>query len=121
MGKVKKEVKRVGRQLERNVRKGLRSFDQEAGLSFQKKELSNLGKTLVGKPKIEKADAPIQPTGAVDRQAIRPLAVTGTSSTENQEAATRDLYRRRRARGVATSPTGLTGEAAVRRKRLLGS
>ncbi len=75
--------------------------------------------TLVGAPKIVQEEA-VQPAGAVDRQAVRPLAALGTQG-ENQEEATRDLYRRRRARGVATSPMGLTGQASVQRKTLLGS
>lgn len=74
--------------------------------------------TLVGAPKIVQEQT--QPAGAVDRQAIRPLAALGTQG-DNQEEATRDLYRRRRARGVATSPMGLTGQASVQRKTLLGS
>jgi hypothetical protein len=115
MGKAEKEVKRVGRQLERNVRKGLRSFDQEAGVQFQTRELSNLGKAIVGAPKIEQA----KPAAPIKGDAIQPLAAMG-APRESQEAATKDLYRRRRARGVATGPAGLTGEASVRRKRLLG-
>ncbi|MAK56929.1 MAG: hypothetical protein CML17_13990, partial [Pusillimonas sp.] len=74
--------------------------------------------SLVGAPKIVQEQT--QPAGAVDRQAIRPLAALGTQG-DNQEEATRDLYRRRRARGVATSPMGLTGQASVQRKTLLGS
>ena len=59
-------------------------------------------------------------SGAIDRQAIRPLAAM-SGSGDNQEEATRELYRRRRARGVATGPMGLTGQANVQRKTLLGS
>jgi hypothetical protein len=109
MGKVEKGIRRVGRKL-----------DSQLLVKFQKnklqQELGNLGKTLTGAPKIVQEEAATRPSNAV----VRPLAVTGTPSTENQEAATRDLYRRRRARGVATGPAGLTGEASVRRKKLLG-
>jgi len=115
MGKVEKEVKRVGRQLDRNVRKGLRSFDQEVGVQAQSRELSNLGKAIMGVPKIEQS----KPAAPIKGDAIQPLAAMG-APRESQEAATKDLYRRRRARGVATGPAGLTGEASVKRKRLLG-
>lgn len=105
------------KKVEKKVRSGLRSFDRQVGFTKQKEELSRIGKTLVGKPKIVQEQT--QPAGAVDRQAIRPLAALGTQG-DNQEEATRDLYRRRRARGVATSPMGLTGQATVQRKTLLG-
>ena len=61
-----------------------------------------------------------QPEAEVEREQVRPLAATG-GQAENQEEAGRDLYRRRRARGIATSPMGLSGQAMVRRKTLLGS
>ena len=83
------------------------------------KELGNLAKTVTGTPKIVQEEA-TQPAGAVDRQAIRPLAAM-SGPGDNQEEATRELYRRRRARGVATGPMGLTGQANVQRKTLLGS
>lgn len=114
MGKVKKEVKRVGRQLERNVRKGLRSFDQEVGVQAQSRELSNLGKTLTGTPKIEQA-APLRPV-----ESIRPLQAVQTPSDQNQESATKAMYRRRRMAGATTGPSGLTTAANVSRKTLLG-
>lgn len=111
-----KPVKKVGKA----IKKGLRSFDRQVGFTKQKELLSAGVKQIAGVPKIQQEEAATQPAAAVGRQAVRPLAALGTPSTENQEAATRDLYRRRRARGVATSPTGLTGEASVRRKTLLG-
>ena len=85
---------------------------------MSKRELGRIGKQIVGAPKAVQEQT--QPAGAVDRQAVRPLAALGTQG-DNQEEATRDLYRRRRARGVATSPMGLTGQASVQRKTLLGS
>ena len=112
-----KPVKKVGRA----IRKAGEKFDRTIGLKAQKdilqRELGNLAKTVTGAPKIVQEQT--QPAGAVDRQAIRPLAALSTQG-DNQEEATRDLYRRRRARGVATSPMGLTGQASVRRKTLLG-
>jgi len=114
-----KPVKKVGKA----IRKAGEKFDRTIGLKAQKdilqREGSNLMKTLTGTPKIVQEEA-TQPAGAVDRQAIRPLAAL-SGATENQEEATRELYRRRRARGVATSPMGLTGQANVQRKTLLGS
>ena len=113
-----KPVKKVGKA----IRKAGEKFDREIGLKAQKDILSNPKKalaSLVGVPKIVQEEA-TQPAGAVDRQAIRPLAAL-SGATENQEEATRELYRRRRARGVATSPMGLTGQATVQRKTLLGS
>ncbi len=91
---------------------------QSKYLDRESRELGRIGKQIVGAPKIVQEQA--QPAGAVDRQAVRPLAALGTQG-DNQEEATRDLYRRRRARGVATSPMGLTGQASVQRKTLLGS
>lgn len=113
-----KPVKKVGKAIRRAGEK----FDREIGLKAQKDILGNPKKalaSLVGAPKIVQEEA-VQPAGAVDRQAVRPLAALGTQG-DNQEEATRDLYRRRRARGVATSPMGLTGQASVQRKTLLGS
>ena len=113
-----KPVKKVGKA----IRKAGEKFDREIGLKAQKDILSNPKKalaSLVGVPKIVQEET-TQPAGAVDRQAIRPLAAL-SGATENQEEATRELYRRRRARGVATSPMGLTGQANVQRKTLLGS
>lgn len=121
MGKVKKEVRSAGRSIDRRVRGAFEKFDRELGVKFQKdklqQELGNLGKTLTGTPKIVQETTP---AGVVDRQAARPLAAVSQSG-DNQEEATRELYRRRRARGVATSPMGLTGQATVQRKTLLGS
>ena len=105
------------KKVEKKVRSGLRTFDREV-IQMQKRELGRIGKQIVGEPKIVQEQT--QPAGAVDRQAVRPLAALGTQG-DNQEEATRDLYRRRRARGVATSPMGLTGQASVQRKTLLGS
>ncbi len=105
------------KKVEKKVRSGLRTFDREV-IQMQKRELGRIGKQIVGAPKIVQEQT--QPAGAVDRQAVRPLAALGTQG-DNQEEATRDLYRRRRARGVATSPMGLTGQASVQRKTLLGS
>ena len=104
------------KKVEKKVRSGLRTFDREV-IQMQKRELGRIGKQIVGAPKIVQEQA--QPGSAVDRQAIRPLAALGTQG-DNQEEATQDLYRRRRARGVATSPMGLTGQATVQRKTLLG-
>ena len=113
-----KPVKKVGKA----IRKAGEKFDRTIGLKAQKdilqRETSNLAKAITGTPKIVQEQT--QPAGAVDRQAIRPLAAL-SGATENQEEATRELYRRRRARGVATSPMGLTGQATVQRKTLLGS
>ena len=113
-----KPVKKVGKA----IRKAGEKFDRTIGVKAQKdilqREGSNLMKTLTGTPKIMQES--VQPAGAVDRQAVRPLAALGPQG-DNQEEATRDLYRRRRARGVATSPMGLTGQASVQRKTLLGS
>ena len=106
------------KKVEKKVRSGLRTFDREV-IQMQKRELGRIGKQIVGEPKIVQEEA-VQSAGAVDRQAVRPLAALGTQG-DNQEEATRDLYRRRRARGVATSPMGLTGQASVQRKTLLGS
>ena len=106
------------KKVEKKVRSGLRTFDREV-IQMQKRELGRIGKQIIGAPKIVQEEA-VQPAGAVDRQAVRPLAALGTQG-DNQEEATRDLYRRRRARGVATSPMGLTGQASVQRKTLLGS
>ena len=114
MGKVKKEVKRVGRQFERNIRKGLRSFDQEVGVQAQAQELQNIGRTLIGTPKVEKV-APLSPATG-----IRPLQAVQTPSDQNQEAATKAMYRRRKMAGVTTGPSGLTAGATVERKTLLG-
>ena len=114
MGKVKKEVKRVGRQFERNTRKGLRSFDQEVGVQAQNRVLTDIGKTITGKPKIEQA-APLSPVTG-----IRPLQAVQTPSDQNQEAATKAMYRRRKMAGVTTGPSGLTAGATVERKTLLG-
>jgi len=114
MGKVKKEVKRVGRQFERNIRKGLRSFDQEVGVQAQTRELKRLGKTLTGTPKIVQA-APLSPVTGV-----RPLQAVQTPSDQNQEAATKAMYRRRKMAGVTTGPSGLKTNANVERKTLLG-
>ena len=114
MGKVKKETKRVGRQLERNIRKGLRSFDQEVGVQAQSRELKNFGKALVGAPKIEQA--PAQPNQPI----TRPLQAVQQNRDRNQEAATSAMYRRRRASGMATGPAGLSGPARTQKKRLLG-
>lgn len=114
MGKVNREVRRVGRQLERGVRRGLRSFDREVGVQAQTRELKNLGKALVGVPKIEQA-APLSPVTG-----IRPLQAVQTPSDQNQEAATKAMYRRRKMAGVTTGPSGLTTSASVERKTLLG-
>lgn len=108
-----KPVKKVGKA----IRKAGEKFDRTIGLKAQKDILSRGAKDLLGVPKVSQES--VQPAGAVDRQAIRPLAALGTQG-DNQEEATRDLYRRRRARGVATSPMGLTGQATVQRKTLLG-
>jgi hypothetical protein len=110
-----KPVKKIGK----GIRRVGRKLDSQLLVKFQKnklqQELGNLGKTLTGAPKIEQA----KPAAPIKGDAIRPLAAMG-SPNESQEAATKDLYRRRRARGVATGPAGLTGEASVRRKKLLG-
>lgn len=115
-----KPIKKVGSAINRGARKLLSTFDKEV-TQRQVGWLKDIGNSIVGKPKIVQEEAPTQPTGVVDRQRIRPLAALGESQTENQEAATRELYRRRRARGVATSPMGVTGQASVQRKTLLGS
>ena len=103
------------KKVEKGVRRGLRSFDRQVGFTKQKEILSSGAKAIMGVPKIEQA----KPAEPIRGSVIRPIAATGSTS-ESQSAATKDLYRRRRARGVATSPAGLTGEASVRRKRLLG-
>lgn len=105
MGKVKKEVRR-----------GLRSFDQRVGFTAQKRILSSGFKALTGKPKIVQPSAS---TGSYEQNSVRPLAAV-TQSGDNQEEVNKDLYRRRRARGIATNPMGLTGSANVKRKTLLG-
>ncbi len=114
-----KPVKQVGK----SIRKLGEKFDRTLGVKAQKdilqRELGNLAKTVTGTPKIVQEEA-TQPAGAIDRQAIRPLAAL-SGPGDNQEEATRELYRRRRARGVATGPMGLTGQANVQRKTLLGS
>lgn len=107
-----KPIKKIGKE----IKSGLRSFDREVGVSKQVDMLQDIGKTLIGQPKIVQA----APAGAVEQRAVRPLAAL-SGDNENQEEATRELYRRRRARGVATSPMGLTGQASVQRKTLLGS
>ena len=112
-----KPVKKVGRAIRKAGEKLDRTILVKAQKDILQRELGNLAKTVTGAPKIVQEQT--QPAGAVDRQTIRPLAALGTQG-DNQEEATRDLYRRRRARGVATSPMGLTGQASVRRKTLLG-
>lgn len=64
----------------------------------------------------EAAPAPAAPA----REPVRPLAVV-SGPGDNQEESSRELYRRRRARGVAVSPMGATGQANLQRKTLLGS
>ena len=58
---------------------------------------------------------------AVDqtRDQPRPAAVTPASG-ESEMAQTSQQYRRRRARGIRTSSQGVTGQARVQRKNLLG-
>lgn len=111
------------KKIERGIKSAGRKLDRQLLVKFQKdklqQELGNLAKTVTGTPKIVQEEA-TQPADAVDRQAIRPLAAM-SGSGDNQEEATRELYRRRRARGVATGPMGLTGQANVQRKTLLGS
>ena len=111
------------KKIERGIKSAGRKLDRQLLVKFQKdklqQELGNLAKTVTGTPKIVQEEA-TQPAGAIDRQAIRPLAAM-SGPGDNQEEATRELYRRRRARGVATGPMGLTGQANVQRKTLLGS
>lgn len=58
---------------------------------------------------------------AVDqtRDQPRPAAATPASG-ESEMAQTSQQYRRRRARGIRTSSQGVTGQARVERKTLLG-
>lgn len=102
------------KKVEKGIRRGLRSFDRQVGFTKQKEILSSGAKAIMGVPKIEQA-APLSPVTG-----IRPLQAVQTPSDQNQEAATKAMYRRRKMAGVTTGPSGLTTSASVERKTLLG-
>jgi hypothetical protein len=106
-----KPVKKVTR----GISKGLARFDQSIGLQGQVGVFKRGFKDVVGMPEYQDSDPAIAPNVA-DR--VRPLA-TRQQAGDNQESSSRELYRRRRARGIATGPTGLMGQT-VNRKTLLG-
>lgn len=106
-----KPVKKVTR----GISKGLARFDQSIGLQGQVGVFKRGFKDVLGVPEYQ-GSAPIVPAKTADK--TRPLA-TRQQAGDNQESSSRELYRRRRARGIATGPTGLMGQT-VNRKTLLG-
>jgi hypothetical protein len=106
-----KPVKKVTR----GISKGLSLFDRTIGLQGQVGVFKRGFKDILGVPEYERAKPTTKPKAA--KQA-RPLA-TAQKQGDNQERSSRELYRRRLARGMATAPKGLMGQN-VNRKTLLG-
>ena len=106
-----KPVKKVTR----GISKGLARFDQSVGLQGQIGVFKRGFKDILGVPEYEQAKPVTRPKAT--KQA-RPLAAAQKEG-DNQEKGSRELYRRRRARGMATAPKGLMGRN-VNRKTLLG-
>lgn len=99
----------------KQISKGLAKFDQFAGLQGQVGVFKRGFKDVLGMPEYEQTKPVTMPKAA--KQA-RPLA-TAQKEGDNQEKGSRELYRRRLARGMATAPKGLMGRN-VNRKTLLG-
>lgn len=103
MGSPTKTVKRVIRNVASPVAKA-------AGL---------VDKPKAPAPKVE----PKAPVQAAAESITKPSAVTpkaAVASGDSEMAATSAQARRRRARGIATGARGVTGQARVARKTLLG-
>lgn len=115
-----KPVKKIGRAIDKAFIRPLgdvgEKIDRTIGVKAQKDILSSGVKTLLQVPKIEQA----QPSGSqVSRALIAPAAPL-SDGQDDQMTSSSELYRRRRSRGMATGPAGLSTQANVQRKTLLG-
>jgi hypothetical protein len=108
-----KPVKKVTK----GISKGLSLFDRTIGLQGQVGVFKRGFKDILGVPEYEQAKPAIKPK-APEQAQTRPLA-TRQQAGDNQESSSRELYRRRRARGMASGPVGLMGQN-INRKTLLG-
>ena len=99
----------------KQISKGLAKFDRTIGLQGQVGVFKRGFKDLGGMPEYQYSDPATAPNVA---DKVRPLA-TRRQEGDNQESSSRELYRRRRARGMATGPAGLMGQT-INRKTLLG-
>lgn len=106
-----KPVKKVTK----GISKGLSLFDRTIGLQGQVGVFKRGFKDILGVPEYEQAKPATKPKAP--KQA-RPLE-TRQQAGDNQESSSRELYRRRRARGMASGPVGLMGQN-INRKTLLG-
>jgi len=99
----------------KKIKKGFSKFDQSVGLQGQIGVYTRGFKDILGVPEYEQAKPVTRPKAA---KQTRPLA-TAQKEGDNQEKGSRELYRRRLARGMATGPAGLMGQT-INRKTLLG-
>ena len=99
----------------KKISKGFAKLDRTIGLQGQVGVFKRGFKDVIGMPEYQYGDPAIAPNVA---DKVRPLA-TRRQEGDNQESSSRELYRRRRARGMATGPAGLMGQT-INRKTLLG-
>lgn len=118
-----KPVKKVGRAFDKAVIRplgdALETVDRAIGPTAQAKLLRSGVKRLVQVPDVQMGLAEQQSRSQVNRAQVMPSAPI-IGEQENQMESSRELYRRRRSRGMATGPSGLSSQAPVRRKTLLG-
>jgi len=101
----------------KKIKKGFSKSDQSVGLQGQIGVYTRGFKDILGVPEYEQAKPATKPQAPKQAQ-TRPLE-TRQQVGDNQESSSRELYRRRRARGMATGPAGLMGQT-INRKTLLG-
>ena len=120
-----KPAKKIGRAFDkafiRPIGEAGRKIDREIGIKAQKDLLTSIGKeagrgvkTVLGVPEIEQGQS-----SQVNRVQVIP-ATPIIGDQDDQMESSKELYRRRRARGMATGPAGLSTQAPVQRKTLLG-
>jgi len=120
-----KPVKSAGRALEKAVIRPIgkvgEKIDRTIGVKAQKDILERAGKeilkvpqALLGAPQIQQGQS-----SQVNRVQVVP-ATPIIGDQDDQMESSKELYRRRRARGMATGPAGLSTQAPVQRKTLLG-
>jgi hypothetical protein len=86
------------------------------------KAATDLAKDVIVKPLARAAGAPTAPQVAApvaEPEKVAPKSAVSLGG-EDQQKATRQMSRRRRAAGVTTGPQGVSGPARTQRKTLLG-
>lgn len=115
-----KPVKKAGRAFDkafiRPIGEAGRKIDRTIGVKAQKDILKSGVQQLLMVPRIEQAPGAGSP---VNRAQVAPTAPI-IDEQDDQMTSSQSLYRRRKARGMATGPAGLSSQANVSRKTLLG-